>query len=134
MNPPDSGRAGADGMADDGGMTGRLVLAAAGMVGAIGVMAAAAASHGGESRNLGAIAAIGLAHGPALLALGLAGRGRVFAVAAGLLGAGTALFLADLGWREGIGGALFPGAAPIGGVLMLLGWIVTAVAGFLHRR
>src|SRR5215217_2072909 len=108
MNPPDSGRAGADGMADDGGMTGRLVLAAAGMVGAIGVMAAAAASHGGESRNLGAIAAIGLAHGPALLALGLAGRGRVLAIAAGLLALGTMVFAGDLGMREWPGHGLFP--------------------------
>lgn len=103
-----------------------------GVFGAAGVMAAAGASHAGESRNLAAIAAIGLAHGPTLLAIGLAGRGRVFAVAAVLLGLGTALFLGDLGFREWQGSALFPGAAPLGGGGMILGWVAIIVAGLLH--
>ncbi|MDP3401654.1 MAG: hypothetical protein Q8R97_11075, partial [Brevundimonas sp.] len=63
-------------MSGDRGVMG-MVLAAAGLIGAVGVASAAASSHGGESRNLAAIAMICLAHGPALLALALAGRGRV---------------------------------------------------------
>ncbi len=111
----------------------RVVLAAAGVFGAVGVMAAAGASHGGEQRNLSAIAAIGLAHGPALLALVLAGRGRVLGIAAALLAVGTAVFIGDLGVREWLGHGLFPGAAPIGGVGMIGGWLAIVVAALTWR-
>lgn len=106
----------------------RLTLAVAGLIGAAGVMAAAGASHGEGSRNLSAIAAICLSHGPALLALGLTGRGRVLRLAAGLLGLGTLIFAGDLGVREWLGHGLFPGAAPLGGGGMILGWIAIVVA------
>ena len=109
----------------------RSLLLAAGVTGVSGVMAAAAASHGGESRNLAAIAAICLAHGPALLALGLLGQGRVLLVAGMVLAVGTLVFAADLGVREWLGHGLFPGAAPIGGAGMILGWVTIAVAGAL---
>jgi uncharacterized membrane protein YgdD (TMEM256/DUF423 family) len=110
----------------------QAAIVLAGLFGAAGVMAAAGASHAGESRNLAAIAAIGLAHGPTMLAIGLAGRGRAFAAAAILLGLGTALFLGDLGYREWQGSAVFPGAAPLGGGAMILGWAAIVVAGLLH--
>ena len=108
----------------------RLTIAAGGLAGAVGVMAAASASHLGESRNLAAIAAIGLAHGPALLALGLAGPAtRLFRIAAALLALGTLVFAADLGMREWQGASLFPGAAPVGGLGMIGGWLFVVVAG-----
>ena len=115
-------------------MAWRLVLAPAGVIGATGVLAAAAASHGGEARNLTAIATIGLAHGPALLALGLAGRGRLLGVAAGLLAIGTLVFIGDLGMREWLGQGLFPGAAPLGGTGMIGGWFAIVVAALAWRR
>lgn len=111
----------------------RAVLIAAGLIGAGGVMAAAAASHGGESRNLGALAAIGLAHGPALLALGLAGRGRMLAMAALLLALGTIVFAGDLAMREWLGHSLFPGAAPLGGLGMIGGWLAITAAAIVSR-
>ena len=115
-------------------LSSRLSIAAGGVAGAVGVMAAAAASHMGESRNLAAIAAICLAHGPALLALGLAApTGRLFRVAAACLAVGTLIFAADLGMREWQGVSLFPGAAPLGGVGMIGGWIFVILAGFLAR-
>lgn len=120
-------------MADDRDVM-RLVLAAAGLIGAAGVASAAAASHGGEGRNLAAIAAICLAHGPALLALALAGRGRLLRAAAILLAAGTIVFVADLGMREWQGYGLFPGAAPVGGVGMIAGWVAIAAASIFWRR
>lgn len=104
------------------GWSGRVLLVAAGVAGAVGVMAAAAASHGGDSRNLGAIASICLAHGPALLALGLAGRGRVLAGAGLVLAAGTLVFAGDLAVREWLGHRAFPAAAPLAGGAMILGW------------
>jgi len=112
----------------------RILLFAAGLAGMSGVMAAAAASHGGESRNLAAIAAICLSHGPALLALGLSGHSRVLRIAGFLLGAGTLVFAADLGVREWTGQGLFPGAAPLGGGVMILGWVGIAVAGAMAVR
>lgn len=120
----------------DMGMTGtqRLTLAMAGLIGAIGVMAAAAASHAGESRNLSAIASICLAHGPTLLALALL-SGRPWLSRAGLLlAAGTAVFAGDLGMREWQGHSLFPMAAPIGGTAMILAWLLLAFAAIVVRR
>ena len=112
----------------------RLTIMAAGLIGAIGVMSAAAASHAGESRNLSAIAAICLAHGPVLLALGLASHGRVFNVSTLLMVFGTVVFAADLGVREWLGHGLFPGAAPIGGVAMIAGWLALVLAGAVSAR
>lgn len=112
-------------------MARRITIAAAGVAGAIGVMSAAAASHSEVSRNLSAISTICLAHGPALLALGLAGRGRLLSISAALLGVGTVIFSADLGVREWLGHGLFPGAAPMGGVFMIAGWAAVIAAGLV---
>jgi uncharacterized membrane protein YgdD (TMEM256/DUF423 family) len=112
----------------------RVLLIAAGLIGISGVMAAAAASHAGESRNLAAIAAICLSHGPALLALGLLGQGRVLQSAGWLLAGGTLVFAADLGVREWMGHGVFPGAAPLGGMAMILGWICISLAGAMRIR
>jgi len=112
----------------------RIVLSVAGMVGASGVAAAAAASHAGESRNLAAIATICLAHGPALLALGLLAQGRLFNVSALLLAAGTLVFAGDLAMREWAGQSLFPGAAPLGGMGMIAGWLMIVISAWIGRR
>jgi uncharacterized membrane protein YgdD (TMEM256/DUF423 family) len=110
--------------------TSRLIIMAAGLAGALGVMAAAGASHG-DSRNLSGIATICLAHGPALLALGLLGKGRVLTSAGLLLAAGTIVFAADLASREWLNQGLFPGAAPLGGVGMIGGWLAVMSSGVL---
>jgi uncharacterized membrane protein YgdD (TMEM256/DUF423 family) len=112
----------------------RVVLSVAGMVGASGVAAAAAASHAGESRNLAAIATICLAHGPALLALGLLARGRLLNVAALLLAGGTVVFTGDLAIREWLGHGLFAGAAPLGGMGMIAGWLVIVFAAWIGSQ
>lgn len=107
-----------------------FLLVVAGLVGAVGVAAAAGSSHMAESRNLAGIAAICLSHGPALLALGLFANSRMLLIAGWVLAAGTLVFVGDLGLREWVGSGLFPGAAPLGGGGMLLGWACVAVAGF----
>ena len=113
----------------------RLTLTAAGLIGAAGIISAAAASHAGESRNLSAIALICLAHGPALLALGASSlRGRAWSLAAALLAVGTLIFAGDLGLREWQGQGAFPGAAPLGGAGMIGGWIIVVVAAWIHSR
>ena len=112
----------------------RIVVAAAGLIGLAGVLSAAAASHAETSRNLTSIAMICLSHGPALLALGLAGRGRLLSLSAGLLVLGTVLFVADLCARQWLGHGLFPGAAPLGGAGMIGGWALIVVAGIVWRQ
>lgn len=120
-------------MTSQGDLGGRILLAAAGLVGAAGVVSAAASSHGEVSRNLVAMAAICLSHGPALLALALAGRGRVLRLAGALLAIGTVIFAGDLALREWLGYGLFPGAAPLGGLAMIGGWAGTVLAGVIGR-
>ncbi|SFV30538.1 Uncharacterized membrane protein YgdD, TMEM256/DUF423 family [Devosia crocina] len=113
--------------------TKRVLLAAAGLLGALGVMSAAMASHSMEARNLAAISAMALAHAPVLLALALAGRGRVHMVAGAVLVVGCTLFIGDLAMREWQAVALFPGAAPLGGGALLLGWIVIAISALVRN-
>lgn len=111
----------------------RVLLVLAGLIGASGVAAAAGASHA-ESRNLSAIAMVFLAHAPVLVAVSLHGRGGALAVVAGLLALGTLVFGADLAMRDWTGHALFAGAAPMGGVLMILGWLGLAASALLAPR
>lgn len=107
----------------------RFLLVVAGLVGAVGVATAAMSSHMVESRNLSAIAAVFLSHGPALLAVGLFAKSRAFGISGAILAVGTLVFGADLALREFSGSPLFPGAAPIGGGLMILGWLGFGLSG-----
>ena len=121
-------------MAQTNPVLARLIIVVAGILGGGGVMAAAAASHGGDGTNLDPIAMVCLAHGPALLALGLSSlRGRLFDAAAILLGLGTLVFAGDLLVRQYLGHAAFPMAAPIGGVGMIGGWVAVIVGGLFSR-
>src|SRR6478735_6777994 len=100
---------------------GRILLALAGIYGALGVAAAAYASHAADD-NLGIAANFLLLHAPVLIGLSMMAANRV-AVAAGLVIAiGVALFAGDLAMRTFTGHALFPMAAPIGGGGLIVGW------------
>lgn len=113
----------------------RTILCIGALVGALGVITAAAATHTGDTVFLGSASTISLAHGPVLVALGLFGlRSRALMVAAVLLTLGTLLFCGDLLARHQWGTALFPMAAPIGGGVMILGWIGLAIAAWVGRR
>ena len=110
-----------------------LILFVSGLMGAVGVALAAAASHGGDTLFLGSASTMCLAHAPVLLGLYL-GRGhfRTATLAAIILGLGTIVFAGDLVSRHYLGDRLFPFAAPFGGTMMMLGWLVVA-AGALFR-
>ncbi|PDT84659.1 DUF423 domain-containing protein [Sinorhizobium sp. BJ1] len=111
------------------------VLFIAGLMGVFGVAAAAAASHGADPRLLGGASAMCLAHAPTLVALHAGWRDfRTAAVAAPLLAAGTAVFSADLAIRHFAGDGLFPMSAPLGGLMMMAGWLAVAVGAFLPRK
>jgi uncharacterized membrane protein YgdD (TMEM256/DUF423 family) len=112
----------------------RATLAIGGLVGALGIVTAAAASHGQDARLLGAASSICLAHGPVLVALGLFGlRTRLLTSAAALLVLGTVVFAGDLLVRQFMGAALFPQAAPLGGLAMIGGWLALAIAGIITK-
>jgi len=109
----------------------RLLTIAAGLAGAFGVALSAIAAHqGGETVQTAA--ALLLAHAPALLALALF-AGRTARLGGLLLFVGVALFSSDMVSRAFADDRLFAYAAPIGGVLMIVGWLTVAVSGLLRR-
>jgi uncharacterized membrane protein YgdD (TMEM256/DUF423 family) len=104
----------------------------AGLFGAAGVAGAAVTAHGGGNAQLAAIAAaIALVHAPSLLGLAaLVSRMPRFAPLSGLLIiVGTLLFSGDLAARVAWGERLFVNAAPIGGTLLIAGWLMVGAAG-----
>jgi len=104
-------------------------------MGAVGVALAAAASHGGDTLFLGSASTMCLAHAPVLLGLYL-GRGhfRTATLAALILGLGTIVFAGDLVSRHYLGDRLFPFAAPFGGTMMMLGWLVVAAGALFSTQ
>ena len=123
-------------MSTDSSWFNRLALVVAGILGAGGVAAAAGASHySGDERVLGAVALVALTHAAAFLALGLVSTtGRLLRVGALVVGAGVCLFCIDLVIRDVFQFALMPIAAPIGGIAIIAGWTLIAVAGAIGRR
>ena len=111
----------------------RLLLVAAGLCGALGVAAAARASHAGDD-NLGIAANFLLLHAPVLIGLSLMAVSRVAVAAGAVLLVGLVLFAGDLAARSLLGGPLFPLAAPLGGGGLIVGWLLVAVAGLVGRK
>ncbi len=112
-----------------------LILLIGGLLGAAGVMLAAAATHTGETYMLGNASAMALAHAPVLVALHIGAHRIRTAIPAGLiLGLGTAIFVADLLTRHFTGHSLFPYAAPAGGLGMMTGWLVLSAGAFLKPK
>nr|WP_255726275.1 DUF423 domain-containing protein [Microvirga sp. ACRRW] len=119
-------------------MATRLLIALAGLSGALGVGLSAAAAHitGG---NLMTAAQFLLFHAPALLGLAaLITAGAVHPnlgqLAGYVLVLGLALFCGDLSRRAFSGIALFPRAAPTGGLLLMGGWVLIGAAALLGHR
>lgn len=113
----------------------RLAIALAGLLGAGGVAAAAAATHLGDDRILGSLSLIALTQAPAVLALGLmGGTGLLARIATALIGLGALAFAADLAAIHLMGASPLPMAAPVGGSAMILGWLVLIPVAALYRR
>ena len=115
------------------GMASRLLLVAAGLCGALGVAAAARASHMADD-NLGIASNFLLLHAPVLIGLSLMAANRVAVAAGAVLLIGLVLFAGDLAARSLLGGPLFAMAAPLGGGGLIVGWLMVAVAGLVGRR
>jgi uncharacterized membrane protein YgdD (TMEM256/DUF423 family) len=112
----------------------RLMLAIAGILGAIGIAAAAGASHAADAPLLGALALIALSQAPAVLALALfANNRRMLMASTALIAFGAVLFAADLAARHFLGSPLFPMSAPLGGLAMIAGWLLLVAAAVVGR-
>ena len=117
----------------------RILIILAGVMGADGVILAAASAHQGDATRLAPASSMLLFHATAVLAaVALAERGVIhvrigIAAAFGFVVA-AALFAGDLTLRQYAGHSLFPMAAPSGGTLLIVSWLVLAVAAAWPRR
>ena len=111
----------------------RILIVLAAVMGADGIMLAAASAHQPEATRLASASSMLLFHALAVLAaVALAERG-VIHIRIGLAAAwgfviASALFAGDLTMRQYAGHGLFPMAAPTGGTLLIVSWIMLAVA------
>ena len=117
----------------------RILIVLAAIMGADGVMLAAASAHQADASRLASASSMLLFHATAVLAaVALAERGIIHAgigIAAGFgFVVATALFAGDLALRQYAGHSLFPMAAPTGGTLLIASWLVLAVAAAWPRR
>ena len=117
----------------------RILVILAAVMGADGVVLAAASAHQPDAARLAAASSMLLFHASAVLAVAaLAERGIIHArigIAAtfGFVVA-TSLFAGDLSLRHFADHSLFPMAAPAGGTLLILSWLLVAVAAAWPRR
>lgn len=117
----------------------RILLALAALAGLLGVAASAAAAHVSGADSLKTAAQFLLFHAPAIIGLvALAATGTTHRpttrLAAAALVIGLALFSGDLALRALHGTPLFPMAAPGGGITLMAGWLLAAIAAFLPVR
>ena len=106
--------------------TALLVLAA--IMGAGGIVLAAASAHGAPGSGLDSAGYLLLIHAASVM---LSRTMGLIALAGFVLG-GT-LFAGDVAARAYIGSRLFPMAAPAGGVILIASWLVLALAALMAR-
>ena len=114
-------------------MVARLLILVAGLCGAAGVALAAVAAHRGAP-NTATAATFLIVHAPVFLIVGMIVFNNIMRWAALALLFGVILFAADLVVRDFADERLFAMAAPVGGGLMILGWMGIAVSALFPRR
>jgi uncharacterized membrane protein YgdD (TMEM256/DUF423 family) len=117
----------------------RLLTCLAALMGAAGVILAALSTHAYAGTSLNIAASMLSLHAPAVLAVAIGRKAGVLHDASARLAAwglivGVCLFSADLAWRAVSGSALFPMAAPAGGVILILAWLIAALSGLIGPR
>jgi uncharacterized membrane protein YgdD (TMEM256/DUF423 family) len=110
-----------------------ILLVLASLMGAGGVGLAAAAAHAAPASGLEGAAYLMLFHAVAVLgAASLTDQKLLWqplaSIAMASFVAGSVLFAGDISMRAFAGHRLFPMAAPTGGLLMILGWLLLAAA------
>jgi uncharacterized membrane protein YgdD (TMEM256/DUF423 family) len=114
-------------------MSQALLIALAGLMGAGGVVLLAASAHAAKDAGLDSAGAMLLFHASAVIAaVAVIGQGHLLRplglIAAGGLIIGAALFAGDLALRAFVGHRLFPMAAPTGGIVLIVSWLLLAGA------
>jgi len=110
-----------------------IILLLAGLMGAGGVVLAAADAHATPGAGLAGAAYMLLFHAAALVggaavhAQGVLSRPLLFAVLIAWI-VGAVLFSGDVALRAFAGHRLFPMAAPTGGVILIAAWLGLAAA------
>jgi uncharacterized membrane protein YgdD (TMEM256/DUF423 family) len=117
----------------------RILIILAAVMGADGVILAALSAHGGDAARLASASSMLLFHATAVLATVALAERRVIHLQLGIISAfgfviAAALFAGDLTLRQFAGHSLFPMAAPTGGTLLIVSWLVLAVAAAWPRR
>jgi uncharacterized membrane protein YgdD (TMEM256/DUF423 family) len=117
----------------------QILIALAGLMGAAGVMLAAAGAHGKPGAGLDSAGYLLLIHAAAVIAATVAARFGLILRPLGLIVicgfiAGAALFAADVAARAYLGHRLFPFAAPTGGLILIASWLALIAAALAALR
>lgn len=119
------------------GRSAATLVTLAALFGAAGVAAAAIAAHRVGDPSLATAADFLILHALAILGLvavgGVYRAGRLLAVPAWMLAGGVLLFSGSLTLKAFFGQSPVPLAAPVGGALMIAGWLAAAVGAVAHR-
>jgi uncharacterized membrane protein YgdD (TMEM256/DUF423 family) len=117
----------------------RIVVALAAVMGADGVILAAAAAHQPDATRLASASSMLLFHATAVLATVALIERSIIHPKIGITAAfgfvvAAALFAGDLTLRQYAGHSLFSMAAPTGGTLLIASWLALAVAAVWPQR
>jgi uncharacterized membrane protein YgdD (TMEM256/DUF423 family) len=117
----------------------QILIALAGLMGAAGIMLTAAGAHGKPGVGLDSAGYLLLIHAVAVIAGTIAARQGIVLRPLGIVVAcgfiiGSSLFAADVAARAYLGGRLFPFAAPTGGMIMIVSWLVLIAAALAALR
>jgi uncharacterized membrane protein YgdD (TMEM256/DUF423 family) len=117
----------------------RILIILAGVMGADGVILAAAVAHQADATRLAAASSMLLFHATAVLAVVALVERDVVNTRIGIAAAfgfviAASLFAGDLTLRQYAGHGLFPMAAPTGGTLLIVSWLAVAVAAAWPRK
>ncbi len=120
-------------------MVHRVLIVLAGVMGACGVMLAAASAHLPDAARLAAASSMLLFHAcavPGTVALTERGilHARIGLAAAFGFVIATGLFAGDLTARQYAGKGLFPMAAPTGGTLLIASWLVLSLSAIWPKK
>src|SRR5258705_13061126 len=114
------------------------LLVFAGLMGAAGIILAAASAHGAPGSGLDSAGTMLLLHAAAVIGGVSLLHQATLSRTAGLIALcgfvlGGALFAGDIAARAYLGSRLFPMAAPTGGMILIASWLVLALAALMAR-
>ena len=117
----------------------RILVVLAAIMGADGVILAAASTHLPDASRLASASSMLLFHATAILGTVALMERAIVDVRIGMVAAfgfviAASLFAGDLTLRQYAGHSLFPMAAPTGGTLLIASWLALAIAAAWPRR